>query len=240
MISRTEGWVGNRQRSLEMYKLNAGVLLMVDGCDEYLISDSQAAANLHGLLPDWSESDRQVILGPALVLALALCGTWCLHASAVTYRDKTVAFVGESGQGKSTLAAYLSSSPNWRLVADDILPVEIGARGMGALSHFPQLKLSPAAQPGRSLPELLPLHSICALTPAGEDKTAELELLPPNLAIQVLLSHTAGTRMFSAEMLGSHLSFCSQAARQIPVYRLPYPHREDVLPVIRELLENLC
>ena len=126
------------------------------------------------------------------------------------------------------------------MVADDILPVRVGTDGVDLLPHFPQLKLPAAVQPGQGLPESLPLTWICALIPAGQDATAELQLLQPSLAIQVLLSHTAGTCMFSPEMLGTHLSFCSQAAHQMAVYQLTYPHRKDVLPAIRGFLEKLC
>ncbi len=48
------------------------------------------------------------LLGPVLTLALALSGVWCLHGSAVRYKGKAIVFAGESGRGKSTLAAFLN------------------------------------------------------------------------------------------------------------------------------------
>jgi hypothetical protein len=149
-------------------------------------------------------------------------------------------FLGESGQGKSTLAAYLSKNSGWSLVADDILPVRVEADGVVGLPRFPQLKLPLEVQPGSDLPEDLPLAKLCVLTSAGQDTMPELQLLSPNMAIQALLCHTAGTRMFAPEMLGKHLSFCSLAARQVPVYELTYPHRKDTLPRVKDILENLC
>ena len=100
MVSRTEGWVGNMQRSLEVWNTDLGAVLKVDGCGEYLISSSKEAINPRDPQPEWSQHDWQVILGPALVLALALRGTWCLHASAVIYEDRTIAFVGEFWAGQ--------------------------------------------------------------------------------------------------------------------------------------------
>jgi hypothetical protein len=184
--------------------------------------------------------DQEILLGPALVFALASSGTWCLHASAAMFSGTVFVFLGESGQGKSTLAAYLARNPNWRLAADDILPVRIDTDGLSVLPHFPQLKLPSDAQPGIGLPEHLPLTKVCVLTSAGQEARPELQLLSPGLAMQILLRHTAGTRMFSTEMLGKHLSFCSQAASQVPVYQLTYPHRRDILPGIKDLLEKLC
>ncbi len=187
-----------------------------------------------------NETDRQILLGPALVLALALRGTWSLHASAAIYKDALILFLGESGQGKSTLAAYLANEAGWRLAADDILPVTMGTDGVTAWPRFPQLKLPVDAQPGPGLPEQLSISKVCVLSGAGEDEMPALERLPASQAIQAFLGHTAGTRLFTPELLGKHLAFCSQAAERAPVYRLTYPHRWDALPIVKDLLEKTC
>jgi len=245
---RTKGWVGEQWREVETWFAPPGILLRVAGGSDFFIgpggheivcvssdrSDFQFNPRVIAGL------DHEVLLGPALVLALALRGIWSLHSSAAMFGEKVIVFLGESGQGKSTLASYLSRNQGWCLVADDILPARMDSDGVSVLPHFPQLKLPMEAQPGPGLPEQLPLHKVVALTPAEPDAMPELQLLPPTLAIQVLLRHTAGTRMFPPEMLGEHLSFCSLAAGQVPVYRLTYPHRKDALPEIKELLENLC
>ena len=79
----------------------------------------------------------EALLGPPLVLALALRDTWCLHASAVEYGGRVIAFLGESGAGKSTLAAYLAGQPGVRRVADDILPVAWQDHRLYYLAAFP-------------------------------------------------------------------------------------------------------
>lgn len=249
---RTVGWIGNAERQVEIWSAPPGIIVKVSGGgDFYIAPDGETIVYMNEMQGQeksgnslfdltLSELDREILLGPTLVLALALRDTWCLHASAAVFAGNMVVFPGESGQGKSTLAAYLSTNLDWHLVADDILPVRADSDGVNVLPHFPQLKLSADAQPGPSLPERLPLTKMCALTPAGKDTMPELQLLPPGLAIQVLLRHTAGTRMFAPEMLGRHLSFCSLVAGQVPVYQLSYPHRKDALPIIKELLENLC
>jgi hypothetical protein len=240
LISRTEGWVAGMQRLVEVYTTSRGMLLNVEGGGEFFIAAHGETIVKQKFHEQLTKLEQEIVLGPALVLALAMRGTWSLHASAAMFAEKTIVLLGESGQGKSTLAAYLSGSPGWRLVADDILPVKMDPDGVNVLPHFPQLKLPVEAQPGPGLPEQIPLTRLCVLTPAGQDTMPELQLFPPNLAIQALLSHTAGTRMFTPEMLGKHLSFCSLVAGHVPVYQLAYPHRRDALPGIKELLETIC
>ena len=116
------------QRASLKYMIHpVGMLLKVEGCGEFFIALHGETICKRDPEGDLTRLEREVILGPALVLALALRGIWSLHASAAMFQDQTTVFLGESGQGKSTLAAYLSNSPGWRLVADDILPVKIDA-----------------------------------------------------------------------------------------------------------------
>ncbi|MDD2921323.1 MAG: hypothetical protein PHQ36_03470 [Anaerolineales bacterium] len=235
-IARAEGWVGGAQRIVETYDTPRGILLKVEGGGAFFINRGGEIIGAQNP----NQLDREIILGPALVLALAQRGVWSLHASAATYKENCFAFLGESGQGKSTLAAYLSQSAGWRLVADDILPIEMESKTVNALPHFPQLKLPPNAQPGADLPERIPLKYVCALADVEANHAPELQILPTAQAVQVLLGHTAGTRMFNAAALAKHLEFSTQAAKQISARRLNYPHRRDALPLIKDFLETLC
>ena len=251
---RTLGLVGGAQREVETWSALPGILLKVAGGSAFYITpggrdivrmdaprDITEQGN-HALPSFLTQLDREILLGPALVLALALRGTWCLHASAVIFKNHLIVFLGESGQGKSTLAAYLAAvnRTGWRLVADDILPVTTSSGRVDAWPRFPQLKLPMEAQPGLGLPEKIPLNKICVLMYAEMDKMPELKLLTPGQSIQILLRHTAGTRLFEPALLAEHLTFCARVVEQIPLYQLIYPHREDTLQKVRELLESLC
>jgi hypothetical protein len=239
---QTVGWVGGAQRLVEVYDTPSGMFMKVEGGNEFFIALHGETITKTDAQEELNQLDREIITGPALVLALALRGTWSLHASAATFKDNVIVFLGESGQGKSTLAAFLTASrdADWRLVADDILPVTMSSGRVNAWPRFPQLKLPMEAQPGPGLPEQIPLNRICVLTHADMDKMPELQLLPPGQSIQVLLRHTAGTRLFEPALLAKHLGFCGRAAEQIPVFRLTYPHRKDTLPKVKEYLESLC
>jgi Uncharacterised nucleotidyltransferase len=72
---------------------------------------------------------RLFILGSVMGLICHQRGMLALHASAIARDDEAVAFVGEQGQGKSTLAAHCLAHPSVRLVADDILVISFDADG---------------------------------------------------------------------------------------------------------------
>jgi hypothetical protein len=239
------GWLGGAERQVETWSAPPGILLKVSGGSDFYIGPEgetivrvEGAQNEEGRLP-LSDLDREILLGPALVLALAIRGAWSLHASAARFRHQVTVFLGESGRGKSTLAAYLHRS-GWQRVADDILPATLGADGARIWPHFPQLKLPSDQQPGLVLPEHLPLDRVCVLTPAEGNSGPKLAPIPPRQAVQELIRHTAGTRLFGPATLSKHLAFCAGFAERVPVYRLTYPHRKDALPDVQALLENLC
>lgn len=234
------GYVNGKNCQVEIWSEPTGVFIRVEGSCDFCIESGGQRISRPGKENDPIQGlDREVLLGPALVLALAMRATWSLHASAVRLNGKTIALLGESGYGKSTLAGFLGRSGLQR-VADDILPVTGEANGVLAWPHFPQLKLPPEEQPALSLPENLPLNVICLLAPAGTKETPHLESISVSDAVTALLSHTAGTRLFWPELLSAHLAFCTQAAGQLAAYRLIYPHRQDGLPLVKEIFESLC
>jgi hypothetical protein len=232
LIARARGWVAGDERDVETWSAPPGILLKVSGVSDFYITSA-------GILrsntdQEITQTDRDTLMGPALMLALALSGVWCLHASAAMFNEQVTAFMGESGQGKSTLAESLSRA-DWRLVADDILPIIRDQAGVQVHPHFPQLKLT--VQPGLSLAEQIPLHRICVLAQAEHP---ELRQLSTGEALQALLRHTAGTRLFDPSLLAGHMAFCAWAAARIPVYHLAYPRTWEALPQVKVLLENLC
>ncbi len=242
LLCRTAGWVGGEQRQVETWSTPPGTLLRVlGGSDIYISPGGLDLVPLQGRLPksELTGPDRETLLGPALVLALAMQGIWSLHASAVMLQGRLVAFLGESGQGKSTLAGYLAST-GWELVADDILPVTWEASGVLAWPRFPQLKLPAASQPGLHLPEQIPLDEIFVLVPIPRSSNPEVLPLSPGEAAKALLSHTAGTRLFTRELLGNHLEFCTRAAGRLRARRLAYPLHREALALVKDLLEKTC
>jgi hypothetical protein len=74
-----------------------------------------------------------VVPGTITAFLLAMRGRCVLHGSAVDVGGQGVAFVGPSGQGKSTMAAIFCSA-GASLVTDDVLPLEFGGTGESSVS----------------------------------------------------------------------------------------------------------
>lgn len=74
---------------------------------------------------------RNIVIGPALALALEAGGELCLHGSAVVIDGRAIAFVGPKHHGKSTIAAALTRA-GARLVGDDLIAIAPGAYGTPA------------------------------------------------------------------------------------------------------------
>ena len=66
-----------------------------------------------------------VLPGTVTAFLLAMGGRFVLHGSAVELDGRSLAFVGVSGQGKSTMAAIFCAA-GASLVTDDVLPLEFG------------------------------------------------------------------------------------------------------------------
>ncbi len=250
LISHSLGWVGNANRQVEIWSAPAGFLFKVEGGSGFYMSEDGQEISLinhqkeqvgqFALPALLMDLDREILLGPVIVFTLALRNTWSFHTSAAMFKDKIILFMGESGMGKSTLARYISTQKNWRLVADDILPVIADDISVMALPRFPQLKLPINAQPGVSLPEQLPIHAICILQTVDKNAAPHLNFIQPSLAVRDILAHTAGTRMFTPELLAAHLNVCAKIVKLLPVYHLSYPHRKEILPEVKDVLENIC
>ena len=173
-----------------------------------------------------------------------------LHASAVVVGRGIIAFAGQSGTGKSSVAASMSSL-DYKLVADDMLPISFDQNLVpGAWPYLRRLKLKS---------DVIGELELTAIESVGEtldrtkyivlpkysaedewrklDRVYLLEMDPtePRVAIDQLSGADAvcalvdqtyhfnfilGTRRF-----GDHLAFCTRLASKILIYRL---HRSAI------------
>jgi hypothetical protein len=82
----------------------------------------------HPVASKQSEVIPIIIPGTITAFLLSMGGHCVLHGSAVDLGGRALAFVGVSGQGKSTMAAIFCAD-GAALVTDDVLPLEFGDEG---------------------------------------------------------------------------------------------------------------
>jgi hypothetical protein len=113
---------------------------------------------------------RHLLLDQVIPLALSLQFQPVLHASAVVTPWGAVAFLGQSGRGKSTTAIHLARQ-GWPLLSDDGLVLESRSDGFLAFPSYPAVRLWPDTA-GPLLGDLLPE----ALAPASDSTKRRLRL----------------------------------------------------------------
>lgn len=136
---------------VRLTKTAAGWSLFYPQTGEFRFSGDLQFATAHAL-PGKNEILPLLLLGSVPAWWLNLRGEPVLHASAVAIGDGSLAFIGASGMGKSTLATLLCSAGAC-LVTDDVLRLK--PAGGDFLSHWGtgELRLRPNAV---SLTELFP------------------------------------------------------------------------------------
>lgn len=256
-------WIGAAERPAVCRRSAAGYRIDIGGVGAIEVAADGSRALVRPLPPaaTWRTGGvgavtaslaAEAALGPALVLALALGGTFCLHASAVALPPRAdekgeeggvVAFLGESGAGKSTLARLLDGArPDWVRAADDVLPVVWSAEGPRVFPRFPQLKVPSGAQPGARVPESLPLTALYLLAPPPSRATEGPRVpvgsrrLSRREAVVALVRNTVAARLFDGELLDEHLELCAMLAARLGVAELSYPWRGDVVPGLAEAI----
>ena len=230
------GWVGGRLRQVESRRCRQAYRLRIEGVGELLVGADGASVSSGEPVAKApvGEDLAAALLGPGLVLALALRGIWCLHASAAGPDAAAVALAGESGSGKSTLAAALAALDGWRRIGDDILPLSLRGAGAVALPRFPQPNLAPELQWRPPAPGRLDLAEVCLLEPGGEE--VRLRRSPRRAAALALVRQTVGARLFDRDLQAVHLEFCAELAGRLPVRVLRFPRRQEALPEMVRIL----
>jgi hypothetical protein len=100
------------------------------GIADFVIAPDLRTVVCHPVVDGRSHVIPIVILGTVTAFLLAMRGWPVLHGSAVEIDGRALAFVGVSGQGKSTMAAIFCSA-GAAMVTDDVLPLEFGVDGHG-------------------------------------------------------------------------------------------------------------
>jgi len=203
------------------------------------------------------------LLGTAFGVLCHQRGTYPLHGSAIDIVDGCVAFVGDSGAGKSTMVAALASRGH-QVISDDLCVFEASEQGVRVWPGLNRLRLWEDAlaaldcdQPGierelRGLNKyLVPtqpirnprnprrLQRVYQLAAAADGDPTTITRLLGAATVEVLMQNIY--RVAIAERMGRKANLfvtCAAAAREVPVYRFSRPLGFQILPDVLKVLEE--
>jgi hypothetical protein len=200
--------------------------------------------------------------GTVLALVLSLgAGDCVLHASAVEVDGAAIAVVGQSGMGKSTLAALLCAA-GANLLADDVLRIDVGAapscaQGATKLRLRSQAESLVALFDGRARTERtadgrialsarpspadqVPLAAIVVPRPCPTAVSVGTAQVSPADAACWLLRFPRVLGWRHTTVLARQFDACVRLARQIPLVEASLPWGPPFrLEVARQLLRQL-
>ena len=177
----------------------------------------------------------ELILGPGLVLALALQGTFCLHASAVLTPEGAVLFAGPSGAGKSALAARLAAHHGLQRLTDDITPFAVDGSGAFLLPHFPQLKLPLESQYPADASPRYPIARLYLLTECDAEAPVREDPVSPSVAALAACGHAVASRLFPEHVTAALLHASASLVEHTQVRHLHYPKRHGSIAEVARL-----
>ncbi len=228
-----QAWISGEQASVRCLRV-AGGYVVETGTTRYFVRDDGRWVQLLERSSDRATAIA-VLLGPVLVFSLALQHRWCLHASAVVERGGAILFLGESGCGKSTVAAWWPDhQPTACRMADDIAPVMMEG-ALYSLPTFPQRKLSDAQQFVNPAP--IRVERLYVLRPGCADRPTARRLSSSEATL-CLARHTVGARLFPEALMAAHLEFCAQVSECRRITEISYPHTPAALPGLKAIVDD--
>ena len=209
-------------------------------------------------LPGVAESHlRFYLVGTVMGILLYQRDYLVLHASAVNINGGAVAFLGVSGEGKSsTAAAFLSRGYN--LITDDVAPVTLEQNIVTMTPGFPQIKLGQetASILGYDFASLQAIHPSVAkrayqakdrfssvavpikrIYLLASDANFSIEAIRPSESIVEICRHSRPTTLYHSGG-AVHFFQCANLAREHTLYRLKRPRNLKLLPQLVATVEE--
>ena len=233
------------------------------GLFEFLVSaDGRriACRELNGASPG---AFQTYLLGQVLSFALLKHGIEPLHSTTMVINGEAVAFLGDSGYGKSSLgAAFLRVG--YQLLTDDLLVLKeegdqfMASPGPPRIKLFPEVArcllgeqvtgtpmnnetsklVIPLGKDETVLPQsAFPLRAIYVLVPpraSSRSHKITIRRLSPQRAFLALLKNTFNTVIVEPERLKRQFVLASRLNEDVPVKSLSFPRTLARLPEVQQ------
>lgn len=242
------------------YRLDSGYLLRFADLADFAVTPDGCTVTAWPAPGVSQATVEHLHLNQVLPLALSRQGRLVLHASAVEIDGAGVAFIGESGRGKSTLAASFATT-GARFLTDDGLQLDWQGGLCRITPSHPSVRLWEDSQEAL-ISQAVALAPAVDFTPkarllAGDglafcdqqqplrrvyflgDGTAPsltIEPVRPAEALMELVKNSFLLDIEQKELLAWHFDEMVRLAELPIYYRLDYPRRYQDLPRVREAI----
>lgn len=242
------------------HRRGADYLLRFPGLADFEVSADGRRAQVWATPRTTTGTVHQLYLNQVLPLALSRLGRLVLHASAVDIEGQSVAFLAESGRGKSTLAAAFASAGS-RFLTDDGLQIEWIDGEPAVVPSHPSIRLwedsrlqlggealetaEPAEYTSKArflagsglsfCAETLPLRRVYLLGP-GTAERISVRAAKPAEAVMAMVRNSFVLDIAEHRMLAQHFGDITRIANLPLHYHLDYPRRYEDLPRLRQAI----
>jgi hypothetical protein len=227
----------------------------------FLVSSDGRVVHYGLLAPAPDESFHAYLLSQVLSFSLVKQGHEPLHVTSVAKGGVAVGFMGESGLGKSTLAACFLAA-GWQLLTDDLLLVSpesgLAQPGPRRIKLYPeaarwlpggtragapmyptsekQIIALDAAQCADAPTPMRRLYALSYPEATDDSSSPRIEALTEQEALVQLLGSTFNTRIRTKARLRRQFECFGRLAQSIPVKRLVYSREMSRLGEVRDLI----
>jgi hypothetical protein len=231
------------------------------GLFEFLVAadGTRIVARRLAATPAMPRAFETYLLGQVLSFALIARGLEPLHATAVLVGHGAVGFLGDCGQGKSTLAAAFVCAGH-ALLTDDLLVLRPDGGRFSAAAGPPRLKLfaNPARRllgathgtpmngrgsklvfplGARAARAAAPLRALYVLRPSRRGRAVTIRALSPRRAFVELTRSTFNACVLDGARLARQFDLAARVVARVPVKSLEYPRGFGRLAAVRAAIE---
>ena len=226
------------------------------GLFEFLISADGRKITARELEQHSSEALFTYLLGQVLSFALVKQGFESLHASATVVDDFSVGFLGDCGQGKSTLLASFLQAGHKQLT-DDLLLLQNKSGAIISYPGPPRIKLLPdsarllgkqsgGAPMNRFVPKVvlpvdaghfqkigIQLKTLYLLAAPSRSNRITISRLLPRKALLTLIHSCFNIAVTDAQRLERQFHWANDIASKVEIKQISYPRDLAALPQVR-------
>lgn len=227
---------------------------------EFMVSADGHEILFHQMNGATTESLTTYLLGHVLSFSLIRFGFEPLHGTVLDINGRAIAFLGDCGYGKSTLAAAFITR-GFPVLTDDLMVLERQNDGWMIHPGLPRLKLFPSAAgrvlghrtPGRAMNRQtaklviplqthqavsrpVPLNAVYALPAPGRRSARagqiRIETLSGSDAFLEVVRAAFNLTVTDKSRLANQFSFAERLSASVPVRRLSYRRSFATLPAV--------